>query len=283
VNIGIILDELSTDLQKALLMIEEVGIKWVELRTVNNRNIAQLEIEEAREFSQMLKKNNLQVCAISSPLLKCFFPGEEDSVPVGDQFGFHISDYSAHLSIVDHLMDIGEIFGTSLLRVFTFWKATPTTQSKIDKIAELMIPLANKACDRGFTLCVENEPDCYVQKAVELHSLLDRLDSANVKALWDPGNAKLVGEAEEEGYENIKDMIVHVHLKDFRSVKDEVEFALPGTGEVDIALVMNLLAQSDYEGVVSLEPCRGGLTLEEFKCTVDRLKRFSLFNGGESV
>lgn len=282
-NIGIILDELSTDLQKALLMIKEVGLKWIELRTVNNRNIAQLTIEEAREFKRILEENNLQVCAISSPLLKCFFPGEEDSVPVGDQFGFHINDYSTHLTIVDHLMDIGEIFGTSLLRVFTFWKAAPTTQSKIDEIADLMIPLVNKACNRGFTLCIENEPYCYVQKGSELHSLLNRVNSDNVRALWDPGNAKLVGETEEEGYENIRDMIAHVHLKDFRYVKNEVEFTLPGTGEVDIALVINLLAQSDYKGFVSLEPCRGGLTLEEFKFTVDRLKKISLLNGGESA
>lgn len=273
-NIGIILDELSPNFQRALSMVKKVGIEWVELRVLNGKNVAQLEIKEAREFGRILKENGLKVCAISSPLLKCFLPGEENLGLVGDQFGFHADEYTSHLDIVDHLMDLAEIFGTPLLRVFTFWKGIETTPLKIGKIAELMTPLATKAGNRGFILAVENEPSCYVQTASQLHLLLEKLDSPNVRALWDPGNAKLAGEDERKGYEEIKDSIVHVHLKDFKSVNGMIEFTLPGEGEVDIAFVMTQLVRSNYKGVISLEPCRGGLTLEELKNSVEALLNY---------
>lgn len=278
-NIGIILDEISQDFQEAMLMVKKVEIKWVELRVLDGLNVAQLSTKRAREYSRILRSNNLKVCGISSPLLKCYLPGEENKGSVGDQFGFQISDYLSHLSIVDHLMDIAEIFEAPLIRAFTFWKTSEFSSSKIEKIAESMTPLLLKARQRGFVFAIENEPSCYVQTAAQLSLLLDKLSSTNVKALWDPGNAKLVGEGEKEGYEKVKDHLVHVHLKDFKVFDERVEFVIPGEGVVDDAFLIEQLSRSGYKGVISLEPCRGTLEFDELKKTVARLRQLLSMGG----
>lgn len=274
-KIGIILDELSLDFKIALKMVKLARIDWIELRVIDGKNVAQIDFSRLKEYAEVLKKENIKVCAIASPLLKCYLPGEEGLVAPGDQFGFRVDDYQSHLKLIDKMFQTADLFGTNLLRIFSFWKVGPLDETKASLISSYLKPFVEKASEMGFTLMLENEPSCYVRTLSEAKKIVKAIGSKNLKILWDPGNAKLCGEDEREA--EVDSDIVHVHLKNFVEKNGKTVFTNPLSGEVDIQVVLNRLWSIDYEGFLVLEPCTGGMSLSDFDLTVRALK--SLLKG----
>lgn len=271
-KIAVILDEISTDFEKAVNVVKDVGMNYVELRILDGKNVAQLRLEEAKEYSGILKKLDLKVCSIASPLFKCFLPGEEKKGEVGDQFGFTINDYNSHLNLVDHLLEIAEIFETDMIRAFTFWKVKETTDEKLIEISRKIEPVLDKFENKGLRMAIENEPSCYVQTGRQLGKLLMILDHPSVGALWDPGNAKLCDENEKEGFESVKDRIFHVHIKDFTLDEGAVKFVPPGKGIVNFEDAMASLFRIGYDGFISFEFILGGVERKELEESFRRFK-----------
>lgn len=275
-KISVILDELNPSFREALKLVKGANLEWVELRVIDGINVAQLELKKAREYALILKDLNLRVCAIASPLLKCYLPGEEGKVPPGDQFGFRVDDYDSHLKIMEKVFDLAKIFETKLVRVFSFWKASPLCDFKARIIASYLEPLITRASESGLILILENEPSCYVQKLTEAQSIVKLVGSENFKILWDPGNAKLCGENELEVMTDTN--IIHVHLKNFIRRNGETVFVSISSGEVDIHAVLDKLKGMNYDGAIVLEPCRGGkISQDEFREEVRALN--SLLKG----
>jgi sugar phosphate isomerase/epimerase len=105
-------------------------------------------------------------------------------------------------------------------------------------------------------LALENEPTCYIGTGAQARSLLNIIQSPNLKLTWDPGNAFTSGEIPyPDGYEKIKDEIVHVHIKDYtRNRKTgKMEVKPVGAGEIDLTGQFQDLLKNDFNGVISLE------------------------------
>jgi sugar phosphate isomerase/epimerase len=78
----------------------------------------------------------------------------------------------------------------------------------------------------------------------------------NVKALYDPGNAVYCDSSEPpypEGYELIRDILCHIHIKDAKRVKGEVVSTDLGEGAVDYRGIFQRLFDDGYEGYIILE------------------------------
>jgi len=67
IELGVITDEISLDLERALKIISELGVYKVELRTVWDKNISEVNDIEAEEINKLLRKYNVRVGAIGSP------------------------------------------------------------------------------------------------------------------------------------------------------------------------------------------------------------------------
>src|SRR5512132_4279387 len=87
-RIAVINDEISQDFERACAVAAEFGMKWIELRGMRNKNIIDLDAKEIAESQRLLKKYDLRVTDIASPLFKVDWPGAPKSKfsPKRDQF-----------------------------------------------------------------------------------------------------------------------------------------------------------------------------------------------------
>jgi len=70
-KIAVINDEISQDFGRACeVASQQFGMEWMELRSMWNKNVANLDANEIAEAERLLKKNNLRVTDIASPLFK---------------------------------------------------------------------------------------------------------------------------------------------------------------------------------------------------------------------
>src|SRR5690606_13320289 len=78
-----------------------------------------------------------------------------------------------------------------------------------------------------------------------------------VRVLWDPGNDIYDPEGERpfpDGYELVKDYMVHMHLKDAKRLSDGTVVGVPlGQGDVDYVGQFEALSRDGYSGYVVLE------------------------------
>jgi len=79
-KIAVINDEISQDFGHACeVASQQFGMEWMELRSMWNKNVASLDANEIAEAQRLLKKNNLRVTDIASPLFKVDFRGAPQS------------------------------------------------------------------------------------------------------------------------------------------------------------------------------------------------------------
>ena len=79
-KIAVINDEISQDFGHACeVASQQFGMEWMELRSMWNKNVASLDANEIAEAQRLLKKNNLRVTDIASPLFKVDWPGAPKS------------------------------------------------------------------------------------------------------------------------------------------------------------------------------------------------------------
>ena len=80
-KLSVITDEISQDLGHAMeIASKEFGLGYVELRTLWNKNIINLDEKETAEVRRLLGKFDLQVSDIASPLFKTDWPGAPLSI-----------------------------------------------------------------------------------------------------------------------------------------------------------------------------------------------------------
>ena len=88
-RLSVINDEISADFDHACsVAANDFGLGWIELRSMWNKNIVELNAEEVDKSRQILEKYKLRVTDIASPLFKVNWPGAPQSKegPKRDQF-----------------------------------------------------------------------------------------------------------------------------------------------------------------------------------------------------
>ncbi len=243
-KLGVIGDEVSQDLNVVIETAHDYDLDAVEVRSVWDVKVQDLKQEHLDKINEMLDEAGLRVISIAAPFLKCEIDSEKE--------------YEEHIGIFKRCIEIAKELDTDLVRGFTFWRrdgldGLPKYWDQIvDKFA-LPTEIAEK---EDIILEVENEQSCFIGTGVDLARFLEEIDSKNVKAIWDPGNAYYDDAREEAypvGYEAIKDWIAHVHLKDV-VIEDGKPVCVPiGEGEVDMEGQMRALKEDGYDGCVSLE------------------------------
>lgn len=240
---SVISDEISQDLKVAAAMARDFRLEAVELRNVWGQRTDQLDAETARRALGILEEAGLAVAAIAAPVFKSIIDDE--------------AAYREHLEVLRRSIDVAHLFGTDLVRAFTFWKDRPLDRA-YSAILDRFVEPIRIAEDEGITLAVENEASTLIATGQQLAKLLGDLGSPVVQALWDPGNARydeLQEQAFPVGYESIKGRIVHVHIKDcaLNAETGKLEWVPLGKGLIDVPGQLRALVADGYAGYVSLE------------------------------
>jgi len=252
-RLGILTDEVSTDFKESLAWIAGQGLKHVEVRVIDGTNTADLDDHRIAEVRRQVESHGLFIAAISSPLFKCALDPARP-VASGDRFGQAEQDVEAHFVRLDRVIDIAKQLGTGRIRIFSFWREIDPTLHTAEIVKHLS--RAAKIAEReNVLLLLENEPACNGGFAAEVAGIVEAVNSAALRALWDPGNEAYGGrEAFPAGYQQIKKTLSHVHMKDAYTRPDGSARCVPlGSGNVNWLLQLRALAADGYDGLFTIE------------------------------
>lgn len=274
-RLGVLTDEVSDCYEEALEWAAEQGLSHVEVRMVNGRNVAELTDEQAVEIRRQAEARGLYISAVASPLFKCAL---EPSRPVasGDTFGQQEENAEAHHHKLTRVIQIAKLLGTHRIRIFSFWREE-NPGLYIEEISGHLQQAAGIAASEGIELLLENEPSCNGGVAEEVAAIVQSVGSPALRALWDPGNEAHTGrEAYPAGYESVKDLVSHVHLKDAYVDHNGKGRCVPlGSGTVPVIEQLRALAADGYEGLFTIETHftpKGGSRMTGTRITLEALK-----------
>jgi L-ribulose-5-phosphate 3-epimerase len=236
VQLSVITDEIDARLEPALDVCEELGIRAVELRTVDGVSIVDQAPEILRAMRQELDRRGFRVCAIASPFLKC------------DRGDDQLAQERAH----ERALQAAAVLSAPVVRAFAYWREADPSAA-LPELGRALGRAAARASEAGVTLALENEHECNVATSAEARAALDAAGSPHLRLIWDPGNAAMLDPASFAGLgglETIYDRIAHVHLKD---VSASGSWTRVGDGIVDFAALLRYLAGAGYDGYLSFE------------------------------
>ena len=227
-------DEISPDMNVQIEVLRSLGIKYVELRSMWDKNVLDLSDEEALRIKKAFDENGIAVSSIGSPLGK---------VDVD-------SDIKPHLEKLYRAIELANLFKTKYIRIFSFYhegKTLAECREKTMRRLEIMVGVAKRD---GITLCHENEAAIYGEKGDECRDILETVNDDNLRAVLDPANYVLAGEHPFDCLKKEHKFVEYLHIKDafFGG-----EIVPAGKGEGEVREVLDFLRYHDGM-FVTLEP-----------------------------
>src|SRR6516162_5953158 len=216
-RVAVITDEITQDFDHACAVASrQFGMQWVEVRGLWNKNLMNLTSAEIGEAQRILKKYQLRVTDIASPLFKVDWPGAPTSKfsPRRDQFNVNFG-FDQQPVVLEKCVEVAKAFQTDRVRGFDFWRLgdqTPYRSAINAKLADAAKQLAN----HSIIFVLENEHACNTATGAEAAKTLAAVPAFNFMLNWDPGNAAAAGEIPyPNGYDLLpKHCIGHCHCKD---------------------------------------------------------------------
>lgn len=252
-RLSVLTDEVSGNLVEALDWAVRNGFKHVEIRMVDGTNVSNLSDPEVDRLKREVDRRNLKVSAIASPLFKCALDSSRP-VGTGDLFGNAEEDLTTHMRKLPRAIAIAKKLGTRNIRVFSFWREKDPRMYLAEIVAHLKAAAA-LAEKEGVLLLQENENACNGGYAEEVAEIVRKVASPAMRILWDPGNENYGGRnCFPEGYEKVKGLFAHVHLKDSTVGADGKAMCVPiGRGQTPLREQIRALERDGYAGLYTLE------------------------------
>jgi sugar phosphate isomerase/epimerase len=252
-KLGIITDEITENFEEALDFISHYDLGYCELRDMWRKNIMNLSQPELDRAKALVEKHHLKVTDIGSPVFKYNLPQMPARKEKRDTFRADFTEQDS-----DHLLHqsfkLARFFGTRKVRIFSYWrvaepeKAYPYVRDRLAKAAKL-------AGENDIVLILENEHECNIGTGAELGKLLRDINSPSLRGNWDPGNAAMLKEIPfPNGYNHVKGLFPHMHIKDVRKGPGgKLQWAPVGGGFIDWKGQFEALRRDKYQGDMSLE------------------------------
>jgi sugar phosphate isomerase/epimerase len=268
-------DEISQDLEHALEVAEEFGVRAVELRGVWGKGVVDQPDDEIERIRGLLAARGFAVASVATGFFKCDLPGY-GTRKGGDRAAAE-ETVKRHIEMLRRGVELCRLFEAPVVRGFAFWRPVRTSAGlprgnggpSNRHLREVDIPpdMWQRMLDAfgepvriveaaGVTFGLENEHDCGVARGDETRKFIEDLGSAAVRVAWDPGNAFFAGEVPyPDGYEQVRGYVAHVHVKDARVDPESgrASWQLMGAGEIDWVGQFRALMEDGYDGAVSLE------------------------------
>jgi sugar phosphate isomerase/epimerase len=232
-------DEISPELDEQLNTLVDESMRYMELRSVWNKNVLDLTDEELEKVKSVASERGIRTSSIGSPIGK---------VSITEPFERHMERFRRALYAAD-------VMQAPYVRVFSFF--IPEGQEPAlyrDEVLERMGMLAGEAEDAGVTLLHENEKEIYGDVPSRCVDILAGVDSPALRAAWDAANFVQceVSRPYTEGYELLRPYVAYVHIKDALASSGRVVPA--GEGDGQLPETLSALRASGFDGFFSLEP-----------------------------
>jgi len=269
-RLSVINDEISPDFDHACsVAVNDFGLQWIEIRSMWNKNVTDLNADEVDRARQILEKYKLRVTDIASPLFKTDWPGAPRSPygPKGDMHGAAEATFKQQDEILERAIALARQFETDRVRCFDFWRLDDVAPYRA-AIDEKLRATAEAAGRQGVLLVLENEFECNTATGREAARTMNAIQTPHLALNWDPANAIMRGELDAfpTAWEALpKNRIHHCHCKNaVKNAEGKVEWSPVGKGIIDWTAQFRALKQAGYREAVSLEThWNGGGSPEE--------------------
>jgi sugar phosphate isomerase/epimerase len=231
-TICLITDEVSPSLDEGIAFACEEGIRTIDLRVIDGRNVLALSRGELAEAAQRVRAAGLSVSCICTPLLKWSPPGKAART-AGDQFGFELGARTPH-DVYARAFAAAEILGARNLRVFSYLAYDDYRVDDLQEPVEDLLALAEKFDMR---VHVENEGVCNIAGLDELEAMVTTYRHARLRALPDIANAYRTSRPPSAAdLARLLPFADILHIKDYSNTAQR--FVAVGEGDIPIAALL---------------------------------------------
>jgi L-ribulose-5-phosphate 3-epimerase len=278
-KLAVINDEITQDFEKACQIVSaEFGLHWIELRSMWNKNVTELDAKQVEDAMKILQEHKLRVTDIASPLFKTDWPEAPRSSQSESRDQFHADfDASAQDKLLQRCISLAKSFTTDRIRCFDYWRLDDQKPYRAAINAKLR-QAAERCAKDNLVLLLENEMSCNTATGEEAAAVLKAIPDKNFMLNWDPGNAAALGSTPyPTGYESLpKERVGHCHCKDVVTKPDhKYDWAPVGGGIVDWVGQLQAFERDGFHCGLSLEThWRGAGTPEaSTRISMDGLKK----------
>lgn len=220
-ELAIISDEISLDLEEAIRHGEDFGFRKYEIRCLDGyeHRVPDLLPGRVERLEEWVREGRIEITALS--------PGT---------FKINLSDTARLREELDRMLpracEVAARLGAP--RVITFGFMREDGRDVTEAVQRLR-EAAAVAAAHGVELSVENEPGSWCDTGVNTATVLKAVGESHVGVNWDPANAVYAGEAAYPvGYEAVLPLLQNVHIKDGIPLPpDKWENRLLGDGGVN--------------------------------------------------
>jgi L-ribulose-5-phosphate 3-epimerase len=257
-RLSVINDEISADFDHACSVVaNDFGFQWIELRSMWNKNVTELNTEEVDRSRKILEKYKLRVTDIASPLFKVNWPGAPQSKegPRRDQFHADF-EFKQQDKVLERCIELCKAFQTDRIRCFDFWRIEDQKPFR-EAINKKLSDAARICAKHKIVLLLENEMACNTGSGKEAIAAMKAIREPNFMLNWDPGNSATFADdvPYPDDYNQLpKHRIGHRHVKDtIRKPDGKFEWAPVGGGVIDWVGQFKAFQRDGYHLALSLE------------------------------
>lgn len=231
-------DEVDTDLDTQMNVLDQHGIKHIEMRGVNGQLLVNCTLDEARDIKRAIDARGFRLSAVGSPLGK---------IGITD-------DFEPHLELFKHTVEITQLMECQYIRMFSFYiPKGENPASYRNEVIDRWGQFVQAAEGSGLVLLHENEHGIYGDIPERCLDLVQSLQTDTVKLIFDFANFVQCGVNNyPDAYELLRHHIAYIHVKDALRTSGAVVPA--GDGDGHVKEILEQLDASGYEGFLSLEP-----------------------------
>ena len=230
-------DEIDVSVDKQIALLQELGIGWIEFRSGDGKGVADYTEKEAEMLMSRLSANGIRISAVGSPI------GIIDIT----------QDFEPHFETYRHIVELAGILDTSFIRMFSFFMPEGEEPDKFrDEVMRRMDLMVEYAAGRNVVLLHENEKGIYGDSADRCLDLMKLFYGDHFRCTFDFANFVQCGQDTMEAYEMLRPYISYIHGKD--AMRESGDVVPAGTGDGNVAEILNRLNEEGYAGFLSLEP-----------------------------
>ncbi|MBU3113262.1 sugar phosphate isomerase/epimerase family protein [Clostridium lacusfryxellense] len=250
-------DEAGQDIETQIKATKDIGWSNIEARDIDGVNITDMSEEKFEEICGKLNDAKVNIHCFGS------------AVANSRKEVRNAEDVLYSREALKRAIPRMQILGTKIIRGMAFKQALDVIPDspEIEKIIFDNISYMVKMCeDAGIIYLCEN---CSDYSALSYHHalrLVDKINSPAFKLIYDMGNtvgadnrignSPYAKQSAWEFYDNVKEFIYHVHIKDsFIDSESKAKIhTFPGEGSAEVKRIVADLIKRGYDGGFSIEP-----------------------------
>ena len=219
-ELAILSDEISLDLEEAIRLGDEMGFRKYEIRCLDDyeHRVPDFLPGRIERLKELVEKQQIEITALTPGTFKCRLNETE-------QLRKDMDD------LLPRACELARKLGAPRIISFSFLQGGGSEAEALDRMREAAAIVG----EHGLELAVENEPGFWFDTGVNTARLMEALSLDHVGVNWDPANSVIAGEAAYPvGYDAVLPFIRNVHVKDSIPLPDgKWENRLLGNGGVN--------------------------------------------------